>query len=272
MNPQSTQETHHSPELPKSDRRNPNRRNPNRRIRRNSSRLATLAAVTIGAVVVAAGSASAESIEGDIEEWSPPTVPGFEMPRPDPAGLRDFRVEASAAQRLAEEPPESEDDAGAGPGAPGPDADPRHPGRFRVDTDRIRPYDPDELERIVPELIDPDHVPDTAGGEDPGEDPGQKKPDDENPCTTTEEEMTGKCDQPEQTTTTVPGETTTTVAEPGPLEAEPEVLDEVASKELAYTGSGVALPLLGAGLLGTGAVVAGLSMASRRRNSAQGGA
>ncbi len=80
-----------------------------------------------------------------------------------------------------------------------------------------------------------------------------------------------ECEQPDvTTTTTVPDETTTTVTERRRSEPGPDVGSEVATKGLAFTGSSVALPLVGVGLLGAGAVVAGISRASRRRTTGPG--
>ena len=82
---------------------------------------------------------------------------------------------------------------------------------------------------------------------------------------------------PETTTTTVPDEVTTTTTVPDSTVPDPEVLpsttirprpQEVRTESkagtLAFTGSDAVLPLAGAGLLGAGGALAGISVFARR--------
>ncbi|MFZ4668228.1 MAG: hypothetical protein ACOYML_02935 [Microthrixaceae bacterium] len=70
------------------------------------------------------------------------------------------------------------------------------------------------------------------------------------------------------TTDTVPGDTVpTTVVPTTVVRGATEVLDRVddGPDSLAFTGSNAALPIAGAGLLGAGAALAGISVVARRR-------
>jgi hypothetical protein len=70
------------------------------------------------------------------------------------------------------------------------------------------------------------------------------------------------------TTDTVPGDTVpTTVAPTTVVRGATEIVDRVdgGPDSLAFTGSNAALPIAGAGLLGAGAALAGISVLARRR-------
>lgn len=82
---------------------------------------------------------------------------------------------------------------------------------------------------------------------------------------------------PETTTTTVPDEVTTTTTVPDSTVPDPEVLPSTTIRPrpqqvrteskpgtLAFTGSDAVLPLAGAGLLGAGGALAGISVFARR--------
>lgn len=242
-------------------------RSTNRRLRRGAPRFLAAATVALGAVSFAGAGASAESIDGEIEAWSPPeqptsTAPAYEIPTAEDF-VRDgrIRVELPEGYELPD------DDATAEPASPHAEVPEAGPGRFTVDEDAIKPLDPAEIEDLL-RGDDPDIGEQPGGCDDPGfaaEFP-EKCPE--------QEPQDDPVDQPSETPTTVDGNPGTTVPGQGGDEPEPEVRDstETAAEELAFTGSGPLLPLLGAGLLGTGAVVAGLSLAARRRSASQPGA
>lgn len=254
--------------------RNPNQRvrNPNRRVRRSGSRLAVVAAFAAGAVMSLGGVASADNGGGG-DAWSPHATPRVTVPVHKVPRLDDYVVGGSLSKELPEEPTWPDDDADPEPAHrvdPGADTHDADPGRFTVDADHPVSLDPEDLDRLLPGEDE------GAGDPEPGEGEGGEP----EPCEPPADETTdgpdtepGECEHPGETSgTTVPEETTTTVDEEPRTkpEVEPEFDSGLATKELAFTGSGPALPLIGAGLLGTGVVVAGISMASRRRTTGQG--
>jgi hypothetical protein len=267
------------------------RRNPNRRVRRTASRLALATAMTVGAVAVGAGAVSAESGDSaghgagrEIGAWEPSAGPTMMVPPYGNRAMKDYLGNVHIQDPLPELHEFSDDDAVPEPadnGAKQPSGDDR-PHRVVEDTGSL---DPEDLERALPELTEYD----PSGCDDPDfaarfpkECPEDEVPGDESGEETCEPnvntltefpeevELPEDCDDPGGTiTTTVPPTTSTTITEYPEPEVEQATIERKA-ESLAFTGSGLALPLIGAGVLGAGVLIAGLSLASRRRADPQG--
>lgn len=251
-------------------------------VRRTASRLiaaSLIAVVGAAATATAAGAApgpggpEGDSIEGQIEAYDPPTAPKPSVPHPTVPSVGDLQLKDDLEVHLPD-----------GYTYPDDDADPEPCGE-----DCPPAADDDLLEEAVP--LDPEVGPQDCTEDHPCEEPGDEPSDDcDDPEPTKPEKPTAEvaddqvliekavpefpggdvpeatepedCDTPEDTPTTTPETPTTTP------EVEYEV-DERKVEELAFTGSNLLLPLVGAGILGAGAVAVGLSLAARRRTEAQ---
>ena len=266
---------------------------PGRRIARGAAALALAASAAFGATAITAGAAGAwtPAPDGPLGgHWTPqlpaeplPTLPP--LPRFPRVTLPD-----SAFQPVLPDTPlvpvtpvgPVDDGGGAGTDTPG--------------TGSIRPIDPDSV--IGP--VFPDELP--CGGEecppeselpDGPEDTGFPPIVESDDCLPTTPAswgaeagtivVSGPCDE---TTTTVPGDLGYPDSEglvdpeglgypdgegldeapPAPEDLEP-VRAESATGSLAFTGSELALPIAGAGLLGAGGLLAGISVLARRARS-----
>ena len=244
------------------------RNNPNKRVRRNGARMMVLAAFAVGGAALGTGTAAAEtgpagghSIEGEIPAWEPPSLQTAELPEMKIPTVKDLVGEGAI---LPEGYTLPDDDA---------EPEPAEGDVHAEEADSLVQLQPGDLERVRPELADDAKVPQGSdcGDEDfaakyPEKCPGDEEPD----CELADECPQEDGDEPNEPTTTTP-ETTTTTPEvtTTAVYEDTEVEGKTAERadgELAFTGSGLTLPLVGAGVLAAGAVAAGLSMSAKRRS------
>ena len=251
---------------------------------RNATRALAAAAVALGVLGAGSATASAKSIEGEIEPWSPVEEPAVKAPTYEVPTARDLVRDRLPEAKLPEGYTFPDDDADPEPAVPEPEPDTHgvdvDPERFVVDDDALDRLDVGDIERVIPGgevepgngCDDPDFAeeyPEKCPQQEPQGDPedGSGEPCGPNDGEDCDEPGDEPADDPEDETTV----TTTTVSEETADEPEVEVesASEEAAEELAYTGSSPLVPLLGIGLVGAGAAVAGLSIVSRRRSGSQ---